>query len=77
MLAIREYFPLQCSRDHAIAYVPSQDKHMAAMHIALHCAFARHARARGFLASAVQDARFAISYFPEAEAGTQKREKKE
>jgi hypothetical protein len=43
MLAIREYFPLQCSRDHAIAYVPSRDKHMAAMHIALHCAFARNA----------------------------------
>jgi hypothetical protein len=43
MLAIREYFPLQCSRDYAIAYVPSRDKHMAAMHIALHCAFARNA----------------------------------
>jgi hypothetical protein len=43
MIAIREYLSLQCSRDHAIAYVPSRDKDMAAMHIALHCAFARHA----------------------------------
>jgi hypothetical protein len=50
---------------------------MAAMHIALQCAFARHACAGGFLASAVQDARFAMGYFPEAEAGKPKKEKKE